>query len=126
MTVRISDTTLLLPAAGKRENRPPRALTPPTGADAMSAPLLPPEPEDDAVWLIRAPASAADDPRDAELQSLRARLSAAEAELAAYRDARMYDALMSGPAFKGWNRSQLDRARRITEASLPTPQEPTP
>ena len=37
-------------------------------------------------------------------------------ELTAYTDAALYDALMSGPAFKGWNRSQLDRARRITEA----------
>ena len=30
-------------------------------------------------------------------------------ELTAYTDAALYDALMSGPAFKGWNRSQLDR-----------------
>jgi hypothetical protein len=37
------------------------------------------------------------------------------AELTAYRDARRYDPLMSGPTFKGWNFSQLDRARRLTE-----------
>ena len=45
-----------------------------------------------------------------------ARIEALEVELSAYADAALYDALMSGPVFKGWNRSQLDRARRITEA----------
>ena len=39
-------------------------------------------------------------------------------ELTAYRESALYDALMNGPAFKGWNRSALDRARRITEKRL--------
>lgn len=39
------------------------------------------------------------------------------AELEAYREAAEYDALMEGPRFKGWNRSQLERARRLTEAA---------
>ena len=42
-------------------------------------------------------------------------------ELEAYRDASQYDAMMEGPRFKGWNRSQLDRARRMTEAAAPQP-----
>lgn len=42
-----------------------------------------------------------------------------EKELLAYTDARMYDPMMSGEAiFKGWNRSQLDRARRLTETRI--------
>lgn len=36
-------------------------------------------------------------------------------ELEAYREAAQYDCIMEGPRFKGWNRSQLDRARRLTE-----------
>lgn len=39
-------------------------------------------------------------------------------ELDAYRHAAQYDALMSGPRFNGWNRSALDRARRLTEARI--------
>lgn len=36
-------------------------------------------------------------------------------ELETYRSAAMYDAMMNGPRFKGWNRSALDRARAMTE-----------
>ena len=36
-------------------------------------------------------------------------------ELDAYRDAARYDALMGGPVFRTWDRSALDRARKITE-----------
>jgi hypothetical protein len=42
-------------------------------------------------------------------------------ELNAWRDAAEYDATMEGPKFKGWNRSQLDRARKISEALGPHP-----
>ena len=35
-------------------------------------------------------------------------------ELLAYRVAAEYDATTEGPRFKGWNRSQLERARLIT------------
>jgi hypothetical protein len=58
----------------------------------------------------------------AEIARLRAAVAghikeclALRAELDAYRDARQYDACMGGPVFMGWNRSQLDRARRMTE-----------
>jgi hypothetical protein len=36
-------------------------------------------------------------------------------ELQMYREAALYDACMSGPVFKGWNRSTLDRARKVSE-----------
>lgn len=50
-------------------------------------------------------------PRD-ELQQLRH-------ELEGYREAALYDPMMSGESrFKGWNRSALDRARRVTEARI--------
>lgn len=39
-------------------------------------------------------------------------------ELDAYRAAANYDALMEGPRFKGWNQSQLNRARALTEKIL--------
>jgi hypothetical protein len=39
------------------------------------------------------------------------------AELDGYHEAAQYDATMAGPVFKGWNRSTLDRARRVTEAN---------
>lgn len=42
-------------------------------------------------------------------------------ELQAYRDAAQYDAHMSGPIFKSWNRSQLERARKLTERALAEP-----
>lgn len=45
---------------------------------------------------------------------------ALRAEVEAYRDAAKYDVLMEGPRFSHWNRSQLDRARRISEAALDT------
>jgi hypothetical protein len=46
-----------------------------------------------------------------------ARLLRLVAEVEAYRAAAQYDATMKGPRFKGWNRSQLDRARAISEAA---------
>lgn len=46
----------------------------------------------------------------AEIERLRA-------ELDAYRDAAMYDVKMDGAVFSHWNRSQLDRARAMTEAA---------
>ena len=52
----------------------------------------------------------------AERNALRAERDALRAELDAYVDAAQYDAMMDGPKFKGWNRSQLDRARAMTEA----------
>ena len=45
-------------------------------------------------------------------------------ELEAYRSARRYDALMSGPVFTGWNMSALNRARRLTETNLAAPPQP--
>ena len=33
-------------------------------------------------------------------------------EVQDWRECAMYDALMSGPKFKGWNRSALDRCRQ--------------
>jgi len=33
-------------------------------------------------------------------------------EVSEWRDCARYDPLMSGPAFKGWDRSALDRCRR--------------
>lgn len=56
------------------------------------------------------------------LAALVTKVKAERAELQAYRDAAEYDALMSGPVFKGWNRSQLDRARKLTEAALSSPE----
>ncbi len=41
------------------------------------------------------------------------RESADADELNAWRDAAEYDATMEGPKFKGWNRSQLERARKL-------------
>lgn len=46
------------------------------------------------------------------------------AELDAYREAAQYDAMMGGPAFKGWNRSALDRARAMTEARITAEADP--
>lgn len=37
------------------------------------------------------------------------------AELQMYREAALYDACMGGAVFKGWNRSALDRARKVSE-----------
>ena len=41
-----------------------------------------------------------------------AALAAARAEVTAWRECARYDPLMSGRAFKGWDRSALDRCRR--------------
>ena len=40
------------------------------------------------------------------------------AELELYRSAAKCDATMEGPRFKGWDRSALDRARKVTDAAL--------
>jgi hypothetical protein len=37
------------------------------------------------------------------------------AELQMYREAAVYDACMGGATFRTWNRSALDRARKVTE-----------
>ena len=50
-----------------------------------------------------------------ELANLLETIDQLTAELEEYRSAASYDAKMSGPVFKGWNRSQLDRARKRTE-----------
>lgn len=58
--------------------------------------------------------------RENTIERLEAQLAAfapVVAELEEYRGARQYDACMDGPKFKGWNRSQLDRARCMTEAA---------
>jgi len=39
-------------------------------------------------------------------------VKALEQEVQDWRECAMYDALMSGPKFKGWNRSALDRCRQ--------------
>lgn len=45
------------------------------------------------------------------------------AELAEWHDCAQYDPQMEGPAFKGWNRSQLDRCRtRYIELRIKAPQ----
>lgn len=41
-----------------------------------------------------------------------------EAELEAYRDAAKYNVQMSGCTFMNWNRSALDRARKLTEKRI--------
>ncbi len=40
------------------------------------------------------------------------------AALEEFVDAAQYDAMMEGPKFKGWNRSQLDRALVKARAAL--------
>lgn len=50
-------------------------------------------------------------------QARKSAFAEVEAELTAYRDAAEYDATMEGPKFMGWNRSQLDRARKISETA---------
>ena len=55
---------------------------------------------------------------DTELAKAEALIARLYAELDAYRAAAQYDPTMEGPIFKGWNRSALDRARRLTERRL--------
>jgi hypothetical protein len=71
-------------------------------------------PHGDGVPLLNAMAADALAARDTEIARLRAALEA-------YHEAAQYDALMSGPVFKCWNLSALDRARRMTEAALSPP-----
>ena len=54
----------------------------------------------------------------AEIERLTARITRLEAALRMFAEAALYDALMEGPRFKGWNRSQLERARLITFGML--------
>lgn len=52
------------------------------------------------------------------IHALRIQNALLKAELDAYAEAALYDALMSGPVFKGWNQSQLNRARKMTEERI--------
>lgn len=45
-----------------------------------------------------------------------ARVAELEAEVAEWRECMQFDALMSGPVFKGWDRSQMERCRKKHEA----------
>jgi len=45
--------------------------------------------------------------------ALAAAIHALEQEVQDWRECALYDPLMSGPKFKGWNRSALDRCRQI-------------
>ena len=45
-----------------------------------------------------------------------ARAAELEAEVAEWRECMQFDALMSGPVFKGWDRSQMERCRKKHEA----------
>jgi hypothetical protein len=53
-----------------------------------------------------------------EIDALRAQNADLVAALEEFIDAAQYDALMEGPKFKGWNRSQLDRALKQAKAAL--------
>lgn len=46
------------------------------------------------------------------IESLAARLAEAVTETVAWRECAKYDPLMSGPVFKTWDRSALDRCRK--------------
>jgi hypothetical protein len=46
-----------------------------------------------------------------DVDQLRARVAALEAQQRAWLECALYDATMAGPVFKGWNRSALDRLR---------------
>lgn len=53
------------------------------------------------------------------LQALRDandRMERAEAELNEWEQCARYDAMMEGPRFKGWDRSQMERCRKSMEA----------
>lgn len=50
-------------------------------------------------------------------QEREAQAVAALEELETYRDAAMYDVKMDGAVFSHWNRSQLERARAMTEVA---------
>jgi hypothetical protein len=43
------------------------------------------------------------------------RINAQAAEIEQWRECALYDATMKGPAFKGWDRSALDRCRKRGE-----------
>jgi hypothetical protein len=57
-------------------------------------------------------ANAAIDKAIAQRDEARAECAQLQAEIAAWRECARYDPLMSGRAFKGWDRSALDRCRR--------------
>ena len=46
------------------------------------------------------------------IESLTARAEEAEARLREWQECALYDATMEGPAFKGWDRSALERCRK--------------
>ena len=81
------------------------------------------EEDADPIWRIIIDGYCADFPsegaatnfRNAIASAIRKAKAAVEAERDAYVEAALYDAMMSGPVFKGWNQSQLNRARKITE-----------
>jgi hypothetical protein len=62
----------------------------------------------------------------AALRASQEREAAAVEELDAYREAAMYDVKMGGSVFSHWNRSQLDRARAMTEAAIRARQDAAP
>jgi hypothetical protein len=59
-----------------------------------------------------------EDMTDADIAVLVASWRERGEALAEFIDAAQYDAMMEGPKFKGWNRSQLDRALTRTRAAL--------
>jgi len=69
-------------------------------------------------WLV--------DNESAILAALRSASGKTAEELTAYREAAQYDATMEGPRFKGWDRSQLDRARAMTERKDALTESPNP
>lgn len=60
-----------------------------------------------------------------EIETILSHIAALEAELSDWRSCAMYDAMMEGPRFKGWNQSALNRCRADyveTWATHPTSQ----
>lgn len=51
----------------------------------------------------------------AENARLKAEREWLRSELRDWQECALYDAMMSGPVFKGWNRSALDRMRKKNE-----------
>ncbi len=53
-----------------------------------------------------------------ELETARAQVEGMRTALEAFTECALYDAMMEGPRFKGWNRSALDRALKRAIALL--------